>query len=205
MRAAAQIGRQTGAFRMFAPDKGGLAVEIGNRIRRIRLQRGLTQEELADRCELSKGFISLLERDLTSPSLETLSDILESLGTDLPSFFAKKDDEKIVFGEDDIFVKEDDELLRGCIRWLVPSAQKNRMEPILVEMAPGGETAEDDPHEGEEFGYVLSGTLKVVVGDRAERVRKDESFYFQPTAPHKLVNAGKGACRVLWVSTPPSF
>ena len=180
-------------------------MEIGNQIRRIRLQRGLTQEELADRCELSKGFISLLERDLTSPSLDTLADILESLGTDLPSFFAKDGEEKIVFGEDDIFVKEDAEQIRGRIRWLVPSAQKNRMEPILVEMAPGGETEEDDPHEGEEFGYVLSGTVKIVVGDRVERVRKDESFYFQPTAPHKLVNAGKSTCRVLWVSTPPSF
>ena len=113
-------------------------MEIGNQIRRIRLQRGLTQEELADRCELSKGFISLLERDLTSPSLDTLADILESLGTDLPSFFAKSGEEKIVFGEDDIFVKEDAEQIRGRIRWLVPSAQKNRMEPILVEMAPGG-------------------------------------------------------------------
>ena len=91
------------------------------------------------------------------------------------------------------------------MRWLVPSAQKNRMEPILVEMAPGGETDEDDPHEGEEFGYVLSGAVKIIVGDRVERVRKDESFYFQPTAPHKLVNAGKTTCRVLWVSTPPSF
>ena len=180
-------------------------MEIGNQIRRIRLQRGLTQEELADRCELSKGFISLLERDLTSPSLDTLADILESLGTDLPSFFAKNGEEKIVFGEDDIFVKEDAEQIRGRIRWLVPSAQKNRMEPILVEMAPGGETIEDDPHEGEEFGYVLSGAVKIVVGDRVERVRKDESFYFQPTAPHKLVNAGKSVCRVLWVSTPPSF
>ena len=180
-------------------------MEIGNQIRRIRLQRGLTQEELADRCELSKGFISLLERDLTSSSLDTLADILESLGTDLPSFFAKSGEEKIVFGEDDIFVKEDAEQLRGRIRWLVPSAQKNRMEPILVEMAPGGETDEDDPHEGEEFGYVLSGSVKIVVGDRVERVRKDESFYFQPTAPHKLVNAGKSVCRVLWVSTPPSF
>lgn len=180
-------------------------MEIGDKIRRIRLQRGLTQEELADRCELSKGFISLLERDLTSPSLETLADILESLGSDLPSFFAKNGDEKIVFGEDDIFVKEDAEQLRGRIRWLVPSAQKNRMEPILVEMAPGGETGEDDPHEGEEFGYVLSGTVKIVVGDRVERVRKDESFYFLPTAPHRLVNAGRGVCRVLWVSTPPSF
>ena len=180
-------------------------MEIGNKIRRIRLQRGLTQEELADRCELSKGFISLLERDLTSPSLDTLADILESLGTDLTSFFAKNGEEKIVFGEDDIFVKEDEELLKGCIRWLVPSAQKNRMEPILVEMAAGGETDEDDPHEGEEFGYVLSGTAKVIVGDRVERVRKGESFYYVPSASHKLVNAGTGVCKVIWVSTPPSF
>ena len=180
-------------------------MEIGNRIRRLRLQRGLTQEELADRCELSKGFISLLERDLTSPSIATLVDILESLGTDLKTFFGDSGDEKLVFGEKDISVKEDEEGLRGCIPWLVPSAQKNRMEPILLELGPGGETGEDDPHEGEEFGYVLSGSVRIVIGDRVERARKDESFYFKPTAPHKLVNAGKSPCRVLWVSTPPSF
>ncbi len=179
-------------------------MQIGDKLRRLRLQRGLTQEELADRCELSKSFISLLERDLTSPSLDTLADLLESLGSDLPTFFREKD-EKLVFGGEDIFVKEDPELMKGMIRWLIPSAQKNQMEPILVVMGPGGETAEDDPHEGEEFGYVLSGTIRIVLGDRAERVRKDESFYFRPTAPHKLVNAGKGVCRVLWVSTPPSF
>ena len=179
-------------------------MKIGDKLRRLRLQRGLTQEELANRCELSKSFISLLERDLTSPSLDTLSDLLETLGSDLPTFF-READERMVFGEEDIFVKEDPEGLRGMIKWLIPSAQKNQMEPILVEMAPGGETDEDDPHEGEEFGYVLSGTLRIVLGDRVERVRKDESFYFRPTAPHKLVNAGKSACRVLWVSTPPSF
>ena len=179
-------------------------MKIGNKIRRLRLQRGLTQEELADRCELSKSFISLLERDLTSPSLDTLSGLLETLGSDLPTFF-REQDEKLVFGAGDIFVKEDPEIMKGMIRWLIPSAQKNQMEPILVEMAPGGETAEDDPHEGEEFGYVLAGTIKIVLGDRAERVRKDESFYFRPNAPHKLVNAGKSTCRVLWVSTPPSF
>lgn len=179
-------------------------MNIGDKIRRLRLQRGLTQGELADRCELSKSFISLLERDLTSPSLDTLSDLLETLGSDLPTFFAKGD-EKIVFGAEDIFVKEDPEGLKGMIRWLIPSAQKYRMEPILVEMAPGGETEEADPHEGEEFGFVLTGTIKVVLGDRSERVRRDESFYFRPDAPHKLVNAGKTPCRVLWVSSPPSF
>lgn len=180
-------------------------MEIGKKIKRLRLQRGLTQEELADRCELSKGFISLLERDLTSPSIATLMDILESLGSDLRTFFSETGDEKLVFGENDIFVKEDPDGMRGSIRWLVPSAQKNDMEPILLELGPGGETAEDDPHEGEEFGYVLSGTLKIILGDRIERVKRDESFYFRPTAPHRLVNAGKTPCRVLWVSTPPSF
>jgi len=179
-------------------------VKIGDKLRRLRLQRALTQEELADRCELSKSFISLLERDLTSPSLDTLSDLLETLGTDLPTFFREKD-EKLVFSSEDIFVKEDPEGLKGMIRWLIPSAQKNAMEPILLEMGPGGETAEDDPHEGEEFGYVLSGTVKIVLGDRVERAHKGESFYFRPAAPRKLVNAGKGVCRVLWVSTPPSF
>lgn len=48
-------------------------MKIGDRVRRLRMQRGLTQEELANRCELSKGFISLLERDLTSPSVDTLT------------------------------------------------------------------------------------------------------------------------------------
>ncbi len=180
-------------------------MKIGNQIRRLRLQRGLTQEELADRCELSKSFISLLERDLTSPSLDTLSDLLETLGCDLPTFFRSNDAEKLVFGGEDIFVKEYPEGYKGMIRWLIPSAQKNRMEPILLELGPGGETDEDDPHEGEEFGYVLQGTVKVVLGDHAEKARKDESFYFRPDAPHKLVNAGKGACKVLWISSPPSF
>lgn len=180
-------------------------MEIGRSIRTLRLQRGLTQEELADRCELSKGFISLLERDLTSPSIATLTDILESLGTDLKTFFSDSGDEKIVFTDSDMFEKEDQETMKGFIKWLVPSAQKNRMEPILIEMGPGGETEEDDPHEGEEFGYVLSGTVKIIIGDRVVRARRDDSFCFRPTAPHRLVNAGKSVCRVIWVSTPPSF
>lgn len=180
-------------------------MEIGAKIKRLRLQRGLTQEELADRCELSKGFISLLERDLTSPSIATLVDVLECLGTDLTAFFSEKGEQKIVFGEDDTSVKEDLEGLRGSIRWLVPSAQKNSMEPILVELGPGGATEEQDPHEGEEFGYVLAGSVQIVLGDRTLRARKDESFYFEPTCVHFLRNAGRSTARLIWVSTPPTF
>ena len=62
-------------------------LRVGARIRGLRRSHGLTQEELAHRSNLTKGFISQLERDLTSPSLESLLEILEALDTDIVRFF----------------------------------------------------------------------------------------------------------------------
>ena len=180
-------------------------MEIGRKIKHLRLRLGLTQEELADRCELSKGFISQVERDLTSPSIATLADILECLGTDLHAFFRDKRPAKVVFSESDMFEKEDNEGRNGHITWLVPNAQSNTMEPILVRLAPGGATQPEDPHEGEEFGYVLSGTIYLHLGTEKHRVRAGESFYYEPDTAHQLSNAGRSVAKVLWVATPPSF
>ena len=66
-------------------------MEIGAKIKELRLERGLTQEELGDRCELTKGYISQLENDLTSPSIATLKDILVSLGSSLSEFFSDEE------------------------------------------------------------------------------------------------------------------
>ena len=178
---------------------------IGEKLRLLRLQRGLTQEELADRCELSKGFISQVERELASPSIATLADILECLGSSLPGFFAEQKKEKTVFAPQDMFVKEDDEELRGSITWLIPDAQKNAMEPILIEMAEGGRSYELPPSEAEEFGYVLAGSIWLVTGDQKTRVKTGGSFCIHPRDTHYLMNAGKTKARVLWVSNPPSF
>lgn len=179
-------------------------MDIGEKIKRLRQKHGLTQEELASRTELSKGFISQLERNLTSPSIATLMDMLEALGTNIGDFFSEQQDEKIVFGSDDMFVKEDEENGHS-VRWLVTSAQKNALEPILMTLNPGGKTAEDDPHEGEEFGFVLSGVVTLYLGSRKFRVKKGDSFYFRPSETHFIANAGKSESRVLWVSSPPSF
>ena len=62
-------------------------MSIGGKLKELRILKGLTQEELADRAELSKGFISQVERDLTSPSIATLMDILQCLGTTIGEFF----------------------------------------------------------------------------------------------------------------------
>ena len=64
--------------------------EIGRKLRRLRVKLGLTQEELAARTELTKGFISQLENDITSPSIATLMDILEALGTDISAYLTTK-------------------------------------------------------------------------------------------------------------------
>ncbi|MDD2431606.1 MAG: XRE family transcriptional regulator [Firmicutes bacterium] len=179
-------------------------MKIGEKIRRLRMQHNLTQEELADRCELSKGFISQVERELTSPSIATLVDILAALGTNLPDFFNDELPDKIVFTKDDVSVKTNEEL-NNEIHWIIPNAQKNAIEPIIVHLKPHGKTAFDQPHDGEEFGYVLKGQVQLHFGTKKVRVRSGEAFYFAAQTSHYISNATEKPASVLWVSTPPSF
>ncbi len=177
-------------------------MEIGTKIKRLRLQLNLSQAELADRCELTKGYISQIENDLTSPSIATLCDILSALGTDLSEFFKREDDERIVFSADDFIEKHENGML---LKWIIPNAQKNEMEPVLVELLPGAETSLDFPHEGEEFGYVLEGKICVELGKNKYVCKKGETFYYTANKAHKVSNNGKSGAKFLWISTPPNF
>ena len=179
-------------------------MQIGEKIRDLRILNQLTQEELANRCELSKGFISQLENDLTSPSIATLIDILQCLGTNLKEFFSDDEEEQVVFHKEDYFAKET-ETQGQNIWWIVPNAQRNMMEPILLELSPGSQTETDVPHDGEEFGYCLSGTLQLIIGKKTYTLHRGETFYFTPKKPHLIKNTGKTAARILWVTTPPNF
>lgn len=177
-------------------------MDIGNKLKELRVLKGLTQEELADRSELSKGFISQLERNLTSPSITTLMDILQCLGTSIGEFFNEAPDEQIVFGKQDYFVKEDTEY-KNEIKWIIPNAQKNTMEPIYLTLQAGGSTCPDTPHEGEEFGYVLQGTVSIHLGNKTYKAKKGESFYYTADKTHFL--SSKNGATLIWVSSPPSF
>lgn len=175
---------------------------LGDKIKQLRLQCDLTQEELADRCELSKGYISQLENDLTSPSIATLIDILSALGTSLKDFFQDEEERKIVFNESDFIEKQTDNYV---FNWLVPNAQKNMMEPMLITLLANGSTEEDVPHEGEEFGYVLDGEIIVHLGKKKYKVKKGESFYFVADKSHYIINVKDKTAKFLWISSPPTF
>lgn len=177
-------------------------MDIGKRIRQLRIRNALTLEELASRSELTKGFLSQVERNLTSPSVSTLADILEALGTDLASFFKESKQNKLVFTQEDYFVDEHDGY---CIHWIVPNAQKNEMEPILLELHAGAISKEFDPHEGEEFGYVLKGEVVLVNGEHEYNVKKGETFYIKGFHRHYLRNTQKEDAKILWITTPPLF
>ena len=179
-------------------------MEIGNKLKELRIGKGLTQEELADRAELSKGFISQIERDLTSPSIATLVDILQCLGTNLNEFFSDDEEEQVVFGDEDYFEKKDTDL-KNTIEWIIPNAQRNMMEPIRLTLKPGGLTYRDLPHEGEEFGYVLKGSIKIHIGHKSYTAKKGESFYFTPHSEHYIEAFGTSGAVILWVSPPPNF
>lgn len=177
-------------------------MDIGGKIKRLRVTNQLTLEELANRCELTKGFLSQVERNLTSPSIATLEDILEALGTTLHDFFNESVEEQIVFGKDDYFINEQDDYV---ISYIVPNAQKNEMEPILIELEKGKASMEIPPHEGEEFGYVIQGQVHLHYGNKNLVVKKGETFYLKGNRTHYLENVVETKAKVVWISTPPLF
>ncbi len=177
-------------------------MELGTKLRDMRQQKNLTQEELADRCELTKGYISQLENDLTSPSITTLVDLLNALGSNLSEFFRDETEEKIVFSESEYIEKQSDGM---TLEWVIPNAQKNMMEPVLVELAAGASTSTDFPHDGEEFGYVLEGKITVIRAGKSHNAKKGESFYYSADKEHQIVNKGKSKAKFIWISTPPNF
>ena len=176
---------------------------IGKRIRDLRNKNGLTQQELADRSELTKGFISQLERGQVSPSVVTLLDLIECLGTTPSEFFSEAEEEQIVFSEEGFFEKIDEG--GNSIQWIVPTAQKNQMEPLLVELQPHQKLDKDKPHAGEEFGYVITGRIVLHLAEKSYTVKAGDSFYYPANRLHWIENNGARPAKFIWVSTPPTF
>lgn len=177
-------------------------MQIGKKVKELRLLNGLTLDDLASRSELTKGFLSQVERDLTTPSIATLEDILEALGSNLSEFFREEPEAQIAFTEQDFFVDEQDDY---TIRWVVPNAQKNEMEPIVLTIAPKGTSMELMSHRGEEFGYVLKGAVTLTHGTKKIKLKSGDTFYLTNVKMHMLYNHGGSEAKVLMVSTPPSF
>jgi transcriptional regulator with XRE-family HTH domain len=191
-------------YSIYGNGDGMGSVDIGEKIKQLRLLNSLTQQELADRSELSKGYISQLERNIIMPTIATLQDVLTGLGTNLAVFFSGSYASQIVYKKKDMVSKKDEEMGHSIL-WMVPDCQKNSMEPIMMTLEPGGESCYDDSHQGEEFGYVLEGSIRLELDDKKYTVAKGQSFYYKADVRHVIRNTSGKKAVLLWVSSPPSF
>ena len=178
-------------------------MKIGERIKNLRQLSSLTQEELAERANLTKGFISQIERDLTSISLDSLVQILEALDENISDFFKEASQEKIVYKGTDRVAIEKEKIEK--FELLVPGSTNRRLEPILLTLKKGEATPKEKPHEGEEFGFVLRGRINLRFGREVLKLKKGECFYLSAEKEHWLHNSGSKEALVLWISSPPSF
>ena len=176
-------------------------MEIGRKIKNLRLKKGLTQEELGERTDLSKGYISQLERDLSSPSIETFFDILEVLGCTPKEFFDDEEKKrKVVYTEEDVTDFLDEE--KGYrIQWLVPESNEKEMEPIRLFFSKDGEFKRFEPSLSETFVHVMEGEILLKLGKQEYKAKKGESIYYHATEEHQLINTHDGPTEVLLVAT----
>ncbi len=180
------------------------SLKIGEKLRRLRTENGLTQEELANRAYLTKGFISQLERDLTSPSIVTLKSILDVLGLEMGDFFRAMPQQNVVRRKKERVLSSTS--TDECrIDFLLPKAMGRLMDPVLVTLAEGARTPEDAAHEGEEFGFILQGNVTLWLDAKPHKLLKGDCFYFKSYMKHWLENSSSSQAVIIWVTSPSTF
>ena len=173
-------------------------MKIGAKIRRLRKLRGLTIEELADNANLTKGFISQLERDLTVPSVSTLKQILDVLGIQLSAFFSDiTEREKNIFFLKDRVIETSTRNYR--IEKLIPKLKYLEMEPVLLTLEPLIEYKKQF-EEDEGFGFVVKGNLEIKVNDERKIIKRGDCFYLFFDSTLYLKNLSKKNAEILIVN-----
>lgn len=175
-------------------------MQIGKKIKRLRIKKGLTQEELGKRTDLSKGYISQLERDLNSPSIETLFSLLEVLGSQPKDFFDDEKNQRVVYVEEEQTVYVDEEK-NYRIRWLVPESNDKEMEPVLLTLHHKGEFKQFEPSLSETFMYILRGKVRLVLGSQEFTATAGQSLYYEASDRHQLFNNHEEQSEVILVAT----
>lgn len=178
--------------------------EIGARLRLLRRARRLSLEELASRTGLSIGFLSQIERGLSSPTLRVLAAVADALGTAISELFPtdqrQADPTATIVRQSD---RGELQLWRSGIRkqLLTPQAEGAKLNLFIVEMEPGASTGDEHYiHHGEEAGLVLSGAMLLNVENESWIMREGDSFRFLSSRPHRFANQHDGTTRVLWVN-----
>jgi transcriptional regulator with XRE-family HTH domain len=181
------------------------AMDIGDRLRRLRVAKGLSQRDVARRAGVTNATISMIENNKISPSVASLKKILDGLLVPLADFFGsgRERDERVFFAADELT-----EIAGGKISFRqVGDDLRGRALQVLHETyQPRADTGRAMlGHEGEEAGIVICGRIEITVGDARRVLGPGDAYYYDSSFPHRFRNVGNEPCEIISVCTPPNF
>jgi transcriptional regulator with XRE-family HTH domain len=179
-------------------------MELGHRLRTRRQELGLSLRELAQRVGLTASFLSQIERDLASPSIESLRKISDALEVPIFHFLVEPEVRSPVVRRDERaqLVLPDSNL---TYQLMTPDLNRH-MEVFLAEKEPGEEKITIPlRQETEEFIYILQGQLEIELGEEVYLLGPGDSAYFDGPLLRRLTACGDTTLRFISVITPPMF
>lgn len=185
-----------------------LSEALGRRIRKLRLERSMTLDEVAARSGCSLGSLSQIERGIGNPSFATLVKISHALDISVARLL------EVATRHDPVVRREERRRLEGSqavvengttYELLTPNLD-GALEVLYLEIPPGAST-ESTPfsHQGEEVGYILEGIHEVHLDGVTHVLREGDTISYNSTLPHWYRNPGPGVARAIWIITPPTW
>lgn len=168
-------------------------MDIGSKIRSIRNRKKITIAQICEATGLSKGFISNVENNNTSPSISTLQTIATFLKVPLPYLLLEKDEQMKVIRKNErtVSTAQEKDLKVEHL------ASRGGLSIRIVELPPGASTGEKNAHEGEECHLVLKGKILAEQGEDSYILEEGDTFSWCASAPHFVKNIGSEFAQVL--------
>ncbi len=187
------------------PKPARTSVDVGGRLKAVRVAQELTQRDLANRAGVTNGMISMIEQNKHSPSVATLNRLIDALGLSFAEFFSIE-----LAPQPQVFYRKSDlvRLTEGKVKFFVIAAERtDKTVQMMHEIyEPGGDTgAEMLTHEGEESGIVLEGEVELTVGDQSRVLGQGDAYYFESTIPHRFRNVSSKKQAVIISACSPPF
>lgn len=181
--------------------------EIGSKIKKLRAEKNLTLKELNQLTNLSVGFLSQLERGLTTVAIDSLDNISKALGVDINYFFTMTKEQTNVVQksyEREVVLMDKDNFIQF---YLSHNLSGKAMLPRLIEVYPKKEheIVLSYTHEGEEFMYILEGILTYYYDGERYELYPNDSVHIRSTSSHNWENNTNKIVKLLMVSTPNRF
>jgi transcriptional regulator with XRE-family HTH domain len=189
-------------------------MEVGERIKSLRRVQGMTLDELSKKSDVSRSLLSMVERNISAPTVRTLEKIVVALGTTISDVYHQMESEEA--GEVQpprisVLKKNERKTLvlgpeRGKAHYqLLTPDYRRKLEIMYIHFPVGKKTGRFITHEGEECGIILEGRLIAHIGDEEFLLEEGDTICFDSSTPHYWENAGEIEVRLYLINTPASF